>query len=65
MNEAENQKVYCEIVSPRNGIRCTHKVSLTWLPELKLSKDNPSRYTNVCRGELREGPFSTQRTTGN
>lgn len=64
MKEAENQKVYCEIVSPRNAIRYTHKVSLTWLPELKLNKDDPSRHTNVCMGELR-GPFSTQRTTGN
>lgn len=43
MWESEDQGVYCEIVSPSNIRRCTHKVSLIRLPKCQLNKDGINR----------------------
>lgn len=47
--EAEDERVCCEIVSPRNVKSYTHKASPTWMPKHELNRDGTNIYANMDR----------------
>lgn len=44
--EPEDQKIYCEVVSPTNNISNNYKVFISWLLKCELNKEDTNEHDN-------------------